>query len=133
MPIMKCQKKKKKGFKFGDEGFCYTDSKARTKARKQGVAIKMSQIRKSTFDPFEDIIKGRKTQQLQSTRTAVKKHPRRTKHGKTTVHKHNRKVKKRITIINGKQRRLLNRYTKLKNQRELAWVKDYKKKNGKNR
>jgi len=43
MPIKKCQKDKKKGFKFGDSGKCYTGKDARKKAVKQGIAIKISQ------------------------------------------------------------------------------------------
>lgn len=43
MPIKKCQKDKKKGYKFGDSGKCYTGKNARKKAIKRGQAIKISQ------------------------------------------------------------------------------------------
>jgi len=40
MPILKCQKEGKSGFKFGESGKCFTGPGAREKARKQGAAIK---------------------------------------------------------------------------------------------
>ena len=43
MPIKRCQKDKKKGYKFGDSGKCYTDKKAKEKAKRQGRAIKRNQ------------------------------------------------------------------------------------------
>lgn len=42
---MKCGKGKK-GWKFGKSGKCYTGKDAKEKAKKQGVAIKISQGRK---------------------------------------------------------------------------------------
>lgn len=43
MPLMRCQKNGKKGWKFGQGGSCFIGPGAREKARKQGVAIKISQ------------------------------------------------------------------------------------------
>lgn len=51
MPVMPCRKNGKPGFKWGDEGFCYTytpgdpasKTKARLNAEAQGQAIKASQ------------------------------------------------------------------------------------------
>ena len=43
MPLQKCTKDGKSGWKYGDSGTCYTGNGAREKARKQGVAIKISQ------------------------------------------------------------------------------------------
>jgi hypothetical protein len=48
MPVQRCQKNNKPGFKWGDEGYCYTytpgDEESRKRARenalKQGLAIK---------------------------------------------------------------------------------------------
>lgn len=45
MPIMKCQKNGKTGFKYGETGACYTGPGAREKARKQGQAIEISKHR----------------------------------------------------------------------------------------
>ena len=47
MPIQKCQKDKKKGFKFGKKGKCYTGRGAEDKAKKQGRAIKRNQNKKT--------------------------------------------------------------------------------------
>ena len=46
MPIKKCTSKGKNGKKFGDEGKCYTGTGAKSKATKQGQAIKASLYRK---------------------------------------------------------------------------------------
>jgi len=46
MPIKKCKSKGKSGQKFGSKGKCYTGRNARSKARKQGAAIKISQARR---------------------------------------------------------------------------------------
>ena len=43
MPIQKCQRNKKKGWKFGKSGKCYTGKNAKEKAKRQGRAIKSSQ------------------------------------------------------------------------------------------
>lgn len=42
MPIMKCQADGKDGYKYGENGTCYTGSDARMKAAKQGRAIEAS-------------------------------------------------------------------------------------------
>lgn len=46
MPIIKCKSKKKKGYKFGTSGKCYTGKNAKKKAKRQGRAIKASQSRR---------------------------------------------------------------------------------------
>jgi hypothetical protein len=46
MPIKECKEDKKKGYKYGDTGKCYTGPGAREKAVKQGQAIKASQARR---------------------------------------------------------------------------------------
>ena len=43
MPLKRCQRDGKDGWKYGDSGRCYTGPDAKEKARKQGVAIKISQ------------------------------------------------------------------------------------------
>ena len=46
MPIQKCQKNGKSGFKYGKSGKCYTGTDAKKKAIKQGLAVAQSQGRK---------------------------------------------------------------------------------------
>jgi len=46
MPLKQCQNNGKSGWKYGDSGKCFTGPSAREKARKQGVAIKISQQKK---------------------------------------------------------------------------------------
>lgn len=46
MPLKRCQKKGKKGWKWGDSGFCYTGKDAKEKAAKQGRAIKAQKGKK---------------------------------------------------------------------------------------
>jgi len=43
MPIQKCTKDGKSGFKYGDEGTCYVGANAKKRASRQGRAIKASQ------------------------------------------------------------------------------------------
>ena len=50
MPLKKCAKNGKSGWKFGDSGKCFTGPGAREKARKQGAAIKISESKGSTID-----------------------------------------------------------------------------------
>lgn len=50
MPIKQCSIKGKSGYKFGDNGRCYTGENAKARAEEQGRAIKASQhnaVRKS--------------------------------------------------------------------------------------
>lgn len=47
MPIMRCQKNGKSGFKYGESGACYTGPGAREKAKKQGQAIEISKHKQS--------------------------------------------------------------------------------------
>jgi len=42
MPIKKCQREKRKGFKYGNSGKCYIGKDAKKKAVKQGIAIRLS-------------------------------------------------------------------------------------------
>jgi hypothetical protein len=42
MPVMRCIKNGKKGWKYGSSGFCYTGKDAKSKAEKQGRAIQAS-------------------------------------------------------------------------------------------
>lgn len=42
MPLKKCQKNSKSGWKWGDQGTCYTGKNARQKALMQGRAIEAS-------------------------------------------------------------------------------------------
>lgn len=39
MPVKRCKIKGKNGFKYGDEGNCYTGPTGKIKAAKQGLAI----------------------------------------------------------------------------------------------
>lgn len=45
MPIKQCENSGRKGFKWGDEGVCYTGKDARKNALKQGVAIGWQKIK----------------------------------------------------------------------------------------
>ena len=49
MPLKKCTKNGKSGWQWGDQS-CFTGPGAREKARKQGVAIKISQQKKGKAD-----------------------------------------------------------------------------------
>mgnify|MGYP003564695589 FL=1 len=42
MPVQRCQKNNKKGWKFGKSGTCYTGRGAKAKAERQGRAIRAS-------------------------------------------------------------------------------------------
>lgn len=46
MPVGPCQSNKKKGYKYGGGGKCYTGSGAKKKAAKQWQAIEISRHRK---------------------------------------------------------------------------------------
>lgn len=43
MPVKRCTSKGRKGYKWGDEGKCYVGADAKTKAERQGRAIKAQQ------------------------------------------------------------------------------------------
>lgn len=45
MPVMRCQKNGKPGYKWGKTGTCYTGRGAKAKARRQGRAIEASKRR----------------------------------------------------------------------------------------
>jgi hypothetical protein len=49
MPVQKCTKDGKSGFKYGSTGTCYTGKEAKQKAIKQGLAIAHRQGRKPTL------------------------------------------------------------------------------------
>jgi len=46
MPLMRCQKNGKSGWKFGKNGHCYTGKDAKLKAIKQGFAINPDEMKK---------------------------------------------------------------------------------------
>lgn len=46
MPVVRCRKNGKSGYKFGRNGKCFTGPGSRAKAQKQGRAIKASQSRR---------------------------------------------------------------------------------------
>lgn len=46
MPVQRCQKNGKKGWKWGKSGKCYTGANAKAKAEEQGRAVKASQSRR---------------------------------------------------------------------------------------
>lgn len=52
MPVKKCQINGKDGFKWGDEGKCYTGPDAKKKAIAQGIAIEGGDI--SDYKKVED-------------------------------------------------------------------------------
>ena len=57
MPIMKCQKDGKSGYKYGESGHCYTGPGAREKARKQGQAIEISKHKaERTHDIVRELV-----------------------------------------------------------------------------
>jgi hypothetical protein len=53
MPLMRCTREGKKGWKWGAEGFCFTSEDAEQKARDQGLAVMRSMARKAGQDPEE--------------------------------------------------------------------------------
>lgn len=53
MPVMRCQRGGKKGWKAGPTGFCYIGTSARGKAEKQLAAIKASQKKRGKIDSEE--------------------------------------------------------------------------------
>jgi hypothetical protein len=47
MPVQRCSKRGKSGHKWGDKGACYTGPGSKSKALRQGRAIKAQQARKN--------------------------------------------------------------------------------------
>lgn len=47
MPVQRCTKDGKKGWKWGEQGTCYTGSGAKEKAAEQGRAIQASKARRN--------------------------------------------------------------------------------------
>lgn len=45
MPVKKCSKDGKSGYKYGDSGKCYTGRSAKSRAKRQGRAIEASKNR----------------------------------------------------------------------------------------
>jgi hypothetical protein len=77
MPVNRCQSNKKKGYKWGKSGKCYTGQRARSKAKKQGVAITISKIKRGNYGSGIKMKRAKPTQ-----------HKRRLKSGKViTVNK----------------------------------------------
>ena len=56
MPLKKCSDNKKSGWKWGDEGKCYTGKDSKKKAIKQGIAIEgpreFQKMASSFTEPF---------------------------------------------------------------------------------
>lgn len=46
MPLKRCKANGKQGWKWGDEGKCYTGSDAKSKAKEQGRAIEASKSKR---------------------------------------------------------------------------------------
>ena len=57
MPITRCVRNGKAGWKWGANGFCYTDAKAKEKAVTQGLAALSSEARANGAKSKEDIQK----------------------------------------------------------------------------
>lgn len=59
MPLMKCQKDGKSGWKYGPEGHCYTGPDAKQQATKQGQAIEISRHKKakSNLSPIQKFLR----------------------------------------------------------------------------
>ena len=49
MPVKSCRSKGKSGKKYGSKGKCYTGPGAKSKAAKQGRAVKASQSRRKKY------------------------------------------------------------------------------------
>ena len=47
MPLMRCSRQGKSGWKFGPAGFCFTGPTAQDQARKQGIAVLASEAKAS--------------------------------------------------------------------------------------
>lgn len=47
MPVQQCKRDGKSGYKWGNEGFCYTGSQSKELALRQGRAIQQSKTDKS--------------------------------------------------------------------------------------
>ena len=79
MPVQKCSKDGKSGYKWGDSGHCYTGPGAKKKALKQGQAIEISKHAKGETNELEAInaqIKLYEEQEslLEQTLTNLSKH-----------------------------------------------------------
>jgi hypothetical protein len=64
MPLKKCTKDGKKGWKWGDSGACYTGRDGKRKAIKQGIAIEGPDKFKKTM--AEEIIEAIKDKAVKS-------------------------------------------------------------------
>jgi len=47
MPVQRCSKNNKNGWKWGDSGKCFTGPNAKEKAKEQGRAIEASKARRN--------------------------------------------------------------------------------------
>ena len=54
MPLKQCSSDGKSGWKWGDEGHCYTGPDAKKKALKQGYAISPNEFKKKIVDSVRD-------------------------------------------------------------------------------
>ena len=61
MPLKRCSENNESGWKWGDQGKCYTGKDAKKKALKQGVAIegskKFSEMAKQKIQEIKESIK----------------------------------------------------------------------------
>lgn len=58
MPLMKCSKNGKSGWKWGDSGTCYVGPNGRKKALQQGAAIEISKKKRGKAFEMNDEIKA---------------------------------------------------------------------------
>lgn len=58
MPLMKCSKDGKSGWKFGDSGHCYIGPGAKKQAARQGAAIEISKKQRgeASSENFQELI-----------------------------------------------------------------------------
>ena len=73
MPLKKCSKDGKSGYKWGDQGKCYTGPGARKKALKQGRAIEANKFAKSAED--WDVTNGEVTETLRIVAELINEEP----------------------------------------------------------
>jgi len=76
MPILRCQKEGKLGYKWGPEGTCYIGAGARSKAVKQGAAIEASKMRQDEKEDALIQIDRRRANAPRVTRRLPKRLPK---------------------------------------------------------
>lgn len=67
MPVQKCTSNGKSGWKYGEQGHCYTGPGAKSKAIKQGLAIQYNGGEKFKGSLFGDDVTDSEIQQVIST------------------------------------------------------------------